>query len=273
MRRCLFVSVVMAFSTMWAGASNGQQAGLLSSAENLDAVNVTASATEYEGKSAINLKGSRLQGAGDARGSRPPRQQNARPTQGGAPRAQPNRPAATNGPRPGAGDRPRRSRPESIAIVKGTDFTNGTIEVEVVGRPGQSAGANARGFVGIAFHVEKSDPIRYDCFYLRPTNGRADDQLRRNHACQYMSHPDFPFNVLRRDSPGVYESYVDLAPGEWTKMKIEVDGQKAKLYVHGSDQPCLVVNDLKRGGKGGAIALWMEQSTDAYFRNLVVTNK
>ena len=164
-------------------------------------------------------------------------------------------------------------RPESLAVVKGTEFTNGTIDVELAGRPNSNAGDNARGFIGIAFHVEKSDPIAYDCFYLRPTNGRAEDQLRRNHSCQYISHPEFPFKLLRRESPGVYESYVDLAPAEWTQVKIVVDGEKAQLYVNGADQPCLIVNDLKRAGKTGAIALWQEQSTDAYFRNLVVTEK
>lgn len=54
--------------------------------------------------------------------------------------------------------------------------------------------------------------------------------------------------------------------------KIEVDGEKARLFVNGDSQPCLIVNDLKRGGQGGAVALWLEQSTDAYFRNLRISN-
>ena len=273
MRRCLVLTAIIVVSTVSGPIAIGQRADLLGSVEHLDTVNVNASVTQYEGKSAINLTGARQQGAPDIRGARPPRQADARPGQRETPRAQPSGPRTTGAARAGTGDRPRRSRPESIAIVKGTDFTNGTIEVELAGRPNKSAGPNARGFIGIAFHVEKADPISYDCFYLRPTNGRADDQLRRTHSCQYMSHPDHPFYVLRRESPGLYESYVDLVPGQWTNVKIEVDGQKAMLYVHGSDQPCLVVNDLKRAGESGAIALWMEQSTDAYFRNLVVTDK
>ncbi len=159
-----------------------------------------------------------------------------------------------------------------LAVIKNTDFTNGTIEVELAGKnvPGQERG---RGFIGIAFHVERQ-PLNYDCFYLRPANGREADQVRRNHSCQYMHHPDLPFFKSRKETPGKYESYVDLELGAWTKVKIHVDGSVAKLFVHGADQPCLIVNDLKKAGKGGSIALWIEATTDAYFRNLrVVADK
>jgi hypothetical protein len=57
---------------------------------------------------------------------------------------------------------------------------------------------------------------RTESIYLRPTNGRADDQLRRNHSVQYDSVPDFPWFRLRKESPGVYESYTDLEAGEWS---------------------------------------------------------
>jgi hypothetical protein len=110
----------------------------------------------------------------------------------------------------------------------------------------------------------------YEAFYLRPTNGRADDQLRRNHSTQYISHPDFPWDRLRREHPGVYESYVDLVPGEWTKIRIVVSGEKARLFVHGAEQPVLIVNDLKHGQSRGRVALWIGNGTEAWFSNVVV---
>lgn len=279
MQRSLF-AIALTASMIYCTPAQAQDP--LGSIENLDMVNVRGKLVEYQGKQAVQLAGTRQQGAPDMRrpGGQPRqgagRQQAAAGRQQGAAGRQPGgagRQGGAGRPPAGSPGQPRRARAESLAIVKGTDFKNGTIELELAGRPGGSAGANARGFIGIAFHVEKSDPIRYDCFYLRPTNGRAEDQLRRNHSCQYMSHPEFPFNRLRRESPGVYESYVDLAPGEWTKVKIEVDGQQAKLFVHGSDQPCLVVNDLKLADQSGAVALWMEQSTDAYYRDLKITKR
>jgi len=114
---------------------------------------------------------------------------------------------------------------------------------------------------------------KYECFYLRPTNARADNQLRRNHSIQYISHPEYPWYRLRKESPGLYESYVDLVPGEWTKVKIEVADQTARLYVHDAEQPCLIVNDFKKRAPEGKIALWLHSSTLARYRNLVITSK
>ncbi len=151
------------------------------------------------------------------------------------------------------------------------NFQDGVIEIEVAGSPrAGSPDAAARGFIGIAFHTQK-DAARYECFYLRPTNGRANDQLRRNHSVQYVSEPDFPWEKLRSETPGVYESYCDLEPREWTRMKIEVSGVAAKLFVNGAAQPCLIVNDLKMGRSKGDIALWIGPETDGYFSNLKVT--
>lgn len=158
-------------------------------------------------------------------------------------------------------------REDRLAILAGTEFEDGSIEVDLAGQPGGGATEGARGFVGVAFRVTP-DLSKYECFYLRPTNGRADDQVRRNHSAQYVSFPDFPWPRLRKEFPEKYESYVDLVPGEWTKVRIEVSGVKARLYVHGNQQPTLVVSDLKLGQTKGAIALWIGPGTLAHFSNL-----
>jgi hypothetical protein len=158
---------------------------------------------------------------------------------------------------------------DSLVILNGTDFKDGTIEAELAGMPAVGAPADARGFIGIAFRVA-GHGVKYECFYLRPTNGRADDQLRRNHSVQYVSAPDFPWYKLRKENPGVYESYADMEAGAWTKIKIEVSGTKARLYVNDAAQPCLIVNDLKLGERRGQIALWTTVETDGYFSNVTV---
>jgi hypothetical protein len=161
---------------------------------------------------------------------------------------------------------------EQLAVIEGLDFSSGTIEAEIAGAPGPGAAGGARGFVGIAFRLQK-DLKTYDAFYLRPTNGRAEDQERRNHAAQYISHPEWPWFRLRKETPSRYEAYVDLVPGAWTKVKIEVRGERARLSVHDQEQPTLVVNDVKTGAQGkGAIALWLGPGTIAHFRNLKVTS-
>jgi hypothetical protein len=126
-----------------------------------------------------------------------------------------------------------------------------------------------RGFVGIAFRITP-DRSHFECFYLRPKNGRAEDQLQRNHSLQYISIPGFGWEKLRSESPGKYESYVDLVPGQWTRVKIHVAGSRAWLYVNGAEQPALIVNDLKQPPVRGAIALWVGPGTIAHFSDLTV---
>lgn len=157
-----------------------------------------------------------------------------------------------------------------LLILPDTDVQNGTIELDIAGQPGAGANEGARGFVGVAFRVA-ADASRFECFYLRPTNGRADDQVRRNHSLQYISVPGFPWHRLRKEFPEKYESYTDLVPGEWTKVKVEVDGAKARLYVNGAPQPALIVNDLKQGETKGAVAFWIGPGTIAHFDNLRIT--
>jgi hypothetical protein len=159
---------------------------------------------------------------------------------------------------------------ESMALVNDLDFKNGTIQLEIAGAPTAGASEGARGFVGISFRVA-GDSKHFECVYLRPTNGRADDQLRRNHSTQYVSAPDYPWERLRKENPGVYESYVDQEAGAWTKYKLVVNGSKAALYINGAEQPCLIINDLKGTEGHGKVALWIGSEADGYFSGLKVT--
>jgi hypothetical protein len=164
---------------------------------------------------------------------------------------------------------------EMVAILTETDFSNGVIEIDVAGsrRAGYSKAEDVSGFkgiVGISFRIHGDSAER---FYIRPENSRLDNQLFRNRSTQYESDPDYPWQRLRQETPGVYESYVDVESGAWTRLRIEVAGSKARLYVNGSTQPCLVVNDLKLGESRGKIALWARISTEAYFSNLRVSAK
>jgi hypothetical protein len=159
----------------------------------------------------------------------------------------------------------------SMAIVKDATFLDGTIEVDLAGQPAANAGGGARGFIGIAFRLQGDG--RYEYIYLRPTNGRADDQVRRNHSTQYSAHPDFDFARARKEAPEKYESYVDLQPGVWTRYRIDIAGRTARLYVDGAEQPCLIVNDMKLEPKAGGVALWVGPGTEGYFSNLKISAK
>jgi hypothetical protein len=159
------------------------------------------------------------------------------------------------------------SAADALAIVKGQPFHNGTIDLDVAGLPGASASDTARGFVGVSFRIS-ADGSKMETLYIRPTNGRAADQLRRNHSVQYVSRPDWPWERLRKETPGVYESYADMQPGEWIHLKIVVKGTELQAYVGSATQPALLVHDLKLGDVTGGIALWIGPGTDGYFKDL-----
>ncbi len=148
-----------------------------------------------------------------------------------------------------------------------THFKNGTIELEMSGDVKPGAAAGARGFVGIAFRVKTGK--QFELFYLRPTNGRSNDQLRRNHTLQYAS-AGHTWDFLREKFPGRYESYADMVPGKLIPVRITVDGTKARLYINNAAQPALVLDDLKQGVSEGSIALWVGPGTVAHFTGLRV---
>lgn len=152
--------------------------------------------------------------------------------------------------------------------VKDVAFTNGIIEVRVLSRLLKDAPDFARGFIGIAFRINDSN-TRYESIYIRPTNGRAEDQVRRNHSIQYYAYPDYKFDRLRKEAPERYESYADIGLDEWIAMRLEVNGNEAKLFLNGARQPSLVVKDLKHGANSkGSIGLWVDIGTEGYFSDL-----
>jgi len=151
------------------------------------------------------------------------------------------------------------------------DFSNGTIEVSVAGDKQADAPEWARGFVGIAFRINK-DASKFESFYVRPANGQAKDLKRKNHATQYFAYPDYDFARLRKESPEKYESPADIDLGQWIKMKIVVDGINAQLYVDDMNEPVLTVSDLKNGEHStGGIGLWVDTGTLAHFKDLRIT--
>ena len=156
---------------------------------------------------------------------------------------------------------------EAYAVLTDSTFHNGRIEVELAGRPRPGVFENARGYVGIVFRLKDG---QFEYIYLRPTNGRADDQVRRNHTTQYSSFPTFDFATSRKDAPEKYESYVDVVAGAWTRVAITVEGTKARLFVNGAEQPCLIVNDLKLGDASGSVGLWIGPATEGFFRGLTI---
>jgi|GEM_PF-431199 len=157
-----------------------------------------------------------------------------------------------------------------FALLPGTDFQDGTIEADIAVKVTRPPGARTPGFIGIAFRA-KPDGSEYELFYVRPKNALSENQSMRNHSVQYCAEPNYGWYKLRREWPFVYESYAEIEPETWTKVKIEVSGRTARIFLNGSDKPSLVVDGLKSSNLHGTIGLWGYAGEESYFSNLRIT--
>ncbi len=159
----------------------------------------------------------------------------------------------------------------TFAKLEGTDFKNGTIEVKVLSKLLSNAPEFARGFIGIAYRITQ-DNATYESIYIRPTNGRSEDQVRRNHSIQYYAYPDWKFDKLRKESAEAFEAYADMQLNKWITIRIEVKENIAKLFLDKNKQPSLFVNTPKDViAKSGGIGLWVDIGTEGFFTDLKIT--
>src|SRR5687768_8844155 len=125
-------------------------------------------------------------------------------------------------------------------------FKNGTIDLDIKGKDlrGQS-------FLGIAFHAVDNE--NYDAIYFRPFNFLSPE--RKSHSVQYISVPGNGWDLLREKHPGKYENAVQPVPdpNDWFHAKIVIQFPVVKVYVNGSGEPSLVVEQIsnRQSGKLG----------------------
>ncbi|MDB5134628.1 MAG: hypothetical protein JWP37_1231 [Mucilaginibacter sp.] len=154
---------------------------------------------------------------------------------------------------------------KGIVWLKGVDFKQGTIEVDLRGKD-----VFLQSFLGIAFHAP--DTATYDVVYFRPFNFRHADTLRRKWSVQYMSIPDYDYVRLRKEHPLVYENAVDPVPNpnDWFHATIVVKDDWITIYVDHSEKASLKVK-LLNNRKDGMIGLWTSPPLSDDFANLTLT--
>jgi hypothetical protein len=167
-------------------------------------------------------------------------------------------------------DRPEAHRLDAragdgVAWLIGSDFTEGTIEVDLRGanQPGQS-------FVGMAFRGVNN--TTFDAVYFRPFNFKNPDIPRRARAVQYVSMPAHPWERLRNESPGKYEAAVNPVPDPdgWFHARIVITDRQVAVFVNDATVPCLTVTELT-ARTGGQIGLWVGNGSAGDFANLKIT--
>lgn len=156
---------------------------------------------------------------------------------------------------------------EGIVWLPFKDFKNGTIEIQMRGKD-----VFQRSFIGIAFHG--IDDSTYDAVYCRPFNFSAKDSIRRIHAVQYISHPHFTWDRLRKESNAVFEKEIinPPDPGSWFSMKLVIEGTTVKAFINNSAYPSLTVKKLSNPSPG-KIGLFTADSSGGDFKNIRINYK
>ena len=157
--------------------------------------------------------------------------------------------------------------------LKDLDFEDGVFEVKMLSQiQNPSPFKAAQGFIGVAFRIAEQDSA-YESIYLRPRVGRSDNQSHRNRTVQYYSYPDFKFERLRKEFPGMYETTAPVDLNEWITMRIELTGGKAYMYINDAKYSTFVVEKMRGNTTHGAVALWVDIGTIGYFKDLKITKR
>lgn len=155
---------------------------------------------------------------------------------------------------------------EGLVWLPISSFKNGEIEIEMQGKD-----VFQRSFIGIAFHGLNDST--YDAAYCRPFNFYVKDSIRKIHAIQYVSHPNYTWKKLREERNGQFEKEIANAPdpNTWFKMKIKVEDNLVKVSINNAINPSLIVNKLNER-TNGKIGIFVGDNSDGNFSSIKVMN-
>jgi len=154
---------------------------------------------------------------------------------------------------------------QGIAWIKGLIFKSGNIEFDVKGK-----NILQQSFVGIALHGLNDST--FDVVYFRPFNFQSADAIRKSHLVQYISLPQYDWEILREKYPGKYESALSstIEPESWFHAKITVKANNIAVYVNNDTKPSLIITPLTNR-TAGKIGFWVGNNSDGDFSNLTIT--
>jgi len=137
------------------------------------------------------------------------------------------------------------------AFLKGVDFQNGVIEVDM-------AFDGTRAFGGIVFRMKMTGD--YEQFYIRPHKSRFPDALQYTPVTKGLSS----WQLYNGEG---FTAVAEIPLNQWVHVKLEVSGTQARVYLDNAEKPALVVNDLKHGLTKGTVGLIAPNTGQIHFAN------
>ena len=155
-------------------------------------------------------------------------------------------------------------------VITSTALSDGIVEVDILARRSRGALPASQASAGIAFRINGSARA-FEAVYLCPVNGRPMKpraSLDRQ-AVKYFAYPEHLHAPTGGGSlAGSSEAGADIRPDSWIGLKLEINGPSVKTFVEG--KLVLEVQGNVPPTKG-AIGLWVDIGTEAYFSNFHVT--
>jgi sugar lactone lactonase YvrE len=138
------------------------------------------------------------------------------------------------------------------ASLDGVVFTDGTIEVDV-------AVTGSTSYPGIDFRIQPDGDAEH--IYLRPHRiARYGDGVQYTPKFNGVSC----WQLYNGDGA---TAGVDIPAGEWFTLRLEVAGDRARVFVNDLEHPVLLIEDLRQDGSPGAVSLSGPPDGSAFFSN------
>jgi sugar lactone lactonase YvrE len=142
------------------------------------------------------------------------------------------------------------------AILPDVEFENGVIEVDL-------AVGEGRSYPGIVFRVQSH--ADYERFYIRPHRaGLYPDAL------QYTPIFNQVAGWQLYNGSG-YTAAAEIPKNEWIRVRMEVKGSQATVYLGNAGMPALEITQLKHGVSRGSIGVLGPKDASACFSNFSYT--
>jgi sugar lactone lactonase YvrE len=139
-----------------------------------------------------------------------------------------------------------------FAYLKDVELEDGVIEVDV-------AVTGARSYPGIIFRMQSQG--NYERFYIRPHRaGLYPDAL------QYVPVFNGIAGWQLYNGTG-FTAGASIPTDEWVRLRLEIGGNQARVFVGDADEPGLVIPHLSHGSVKGTVGLSGPRDGSAYFSN------
>jgi len=155
-----------------------------------------------------------------------------------------------------------------VVWLEGYQFSNGVIEVDMLGRSQPVQGS----FVGVAFRV--ADATTHDAVYFRPFKLSRDRSGTPPPRRAIFVAPAVALATAPSGAPRPVRTSGRAEPDgdNWFHARIVVERPKVSVFVDDRTEPSLVVNELGDRGQG-SVGVWVGEGSGGSFANLRVTRQ